>query len=95
MKNETCDTCGRETYINCKCCGECAKEYNQPRGKRFSLAKWYLGTMDFKKSFVKTGEFRSVNKGEYFLSRAIPEVYIAVGNSKIKYHIMRKLRGEK
>ena len=38
--------------------------------------------------FVKTGEFREPLAGDYFLSGAIPEAYLAEHDIGTKYHIL-------
>ena len=38
--------------------------------------------------FVKTGEFRPPLKGEFYLSGAIPEVYLAPNNLSMSFNIM-------
>ena len=44
-----------------------------------------------KKYFVKTGEVRPPKKGEYYLSGAIPEVYVAPNDLNTSFHIMREI----
>ena len=39
--------------------------------------------------YVWTGEKRPPKKGEFYLSGAIPQVYMALGDLGYSYHIMR------
>lgn len=45
--------------------------------------------------FVTTGQFRCPQKGEYFLSGAIPEAYLAFADMSVKYYILRKVTVKK
>jgi len=42
-------------------------------------------------SAVRTGEFRDVQEGEWYLSGAIPEAYRAHGHLQGPFHILRLL----
>jgi hypothetical protein len=37
--------------------------------------------------FIRNGEFREPQKHEFYISGAVPEVYRAPNDLKIKYHI--------
>ena len=56
------------------------------------ITKVYRGAGVFdRRLFAKTGEFRPPKSGEFFLSGAIPEVYDALHDLNIDYHIMREV----
>ena len=43
-------------------------------------------------SAVRTGEFRAPKKGEWYLSGAIPEAYLANNNLSEAYYILKLIR---
>ena len=51
-------------------------------------------TMD-KHRYIRTGEYREPRKGEYFLSGAIPEAYIAFNDLSVKYYILKQVKVKK
>lgn len=58
-------------------------------------AKLYQGAGGQRGSiFVKTGAFRPPRKGEWFLSGAIPEAYLAYADGAERRDILRLATGE-
>ena len=68
---------------------------NTPRF--YSLARYSSGlpeplsAKDIKAQFILTGEQRAPKRGEYFLSGAIPEAYLALADMEQEYYILARL----
>ncbi len=59
--------------------------------RKHSNPKLFMGHISGPRSgyYVKTGEFRAPQNGEYYLSGAIPVAYRALDDLSIEYNIMR------
>jgi hypothetical protein len=63
------------------------------KGKLFQAATEYLALANPANTrIVSTGEFRNPKKGEWFISGAIPEGYLAPSNLDYSYNIGRLVK---
>jgi hypothetical protein len=62
-----------------------------PHGMTYPLAITSTVGMRTPRRFVKTGQFRAPRKGEYYLSGAIPEAYLAPNDLSTAYAILREV----
>jgi hypothetical protein len=67
------------------------KDAKESTGKSYPLGSGQP-RLNPRARFVHTGEFRAPRKGDYYLSGAIPEAYLAPNDLSTSYYILREVR---